>query len=125
RQKTYDAYTAAYAAFPQFFRTPKLLDGLHTALLCYPVVVREDAPFKRADLQEAIEAAGIDTRTIWTGNAARHPFLDGVEWRQPEGGMPEADNVFANGMSLGMSHGLSDQDVQRVCDAITDFASKW
>lgn len=125
RQKTWQAYTDAYAAFPNFFRVPKPLPDLYTAWLCYPVLVREDAPFSRADLQEAIEAEGIDTRTIWTGNAARHPFLNDVEFRQPAAGLPEADRVFTHGMSLGMSHGLSDEDVERVCGAITSFAAQW
>ena len=125
RKQTFAAYTAAYAAFPDFFSTPVETPELDTAWLCYPVMVNSGAPFTRSDLQEAIEDAGIDTRTVWSGNITRHPMMRGVEHRQPPDGLPESDAVFERGMTLGMSHGLTDAEVQRVADAIADFAGKW
>ncbi len=74
RKATFAAFSAAYGAHPEFFTTPVELDGLDTAWLCYPVMINENAPpFTRSDLQEAIEADGIDTRTVWSGNVTRHP----------------------------------------------------
>ena len=125
RKEIFQQYTAAYGAFPDLFTTPVELDGLDTAWLCYPVMVNADAPFSRSDLQEAIEAAGIDTRTVWSGNVTRHPMMAGVNYRQPEGGLPVADEVFERGMTLGMSHALSDAEVGRIGDAIHTFASRW
>ncbi|MEO9138050.1 MAG: DegT/DnrJ/EryC1/StrS family aminotransferase [Jatrophihabitans sp.] len=125
RKETFAAYTAAYAAFPDLFTTPVETPELDTAWLCYPVMVNAGAPFTRSDLQESLEAAGIDTRTVWSGNITRHPMMSGVTFRQPEEGLPEADAVFERGMTLGMSHGLTDPEVQRIADAIADFARKW
>ncbi|QKG19952.1 DegT/DnrJ/EryC1/StrS family aminotransferase [Actinomadura verrucosospora] len=123
RREIFDAYTAAYAAYPDFFTTPRQTAGLDTAWLCYPVLVNEDAPFSRSDLQEAIEADGIDTRTVWSGNITRHPMMAGVEHRVPEDGLPAADAVFERGMTLGMSHGLTDEHVTRITESIHRFAS--
>lgn len=125
RRKTFAAYTAAYGAYPELFSTPIETDGLDTAWLCYPMTVNADAPFTRSDLQEFIEGQGIDTRTVWSGNITRHPMMSGVEHRVPADGLPEADAVFERGMTLGMSHGLSDDEVTRVTDAIHAFAAKW
>lgn len=125
RRKTFAEFTAAYGAYPEFFRTPVETDGLDTAWLCYPVTVTADAPFSRSDLQEFVEAQGIDTRTVWSGNITRHPMMAGVEHRVPDEGLPEADAVFERGMTLGMSHGLSDEEVTRVTGAIHAFAAKW
>ena len=125
RAQIFDAFTAAYGAYPDFFSTPVQTDGLHTAWLCYPVMVNADAPFTRSDLQEALEAAGIDTRTVWSGNITRHPMMNEVTFRQPEAGLPEADAVFERGMTLGMSHGLSDTEVARITDAIGAFADRY
>ena len=74
---------------------------------------------------EEYEGAGIDTRTVWSGNITRHPMMAGVTHRIPEGGLPVADEVFQRGMTLGMSHGLSDAEVGRIAQAIHDFASRW
>jgi CDP-6-deoxy-D-xylo-4-hexulose-3-dehydrase len=125
RKESFAAYTTAYAAFPDFFTTPVETSELDTAWLCYPVMVNAGAPFTRSDLQEALETAGIDTRTVWSGNITRHPMMRGVEYRQPAQGLPEADAVFARGMTLGMSHGLTDAEVRRIADAIVDFAGRF
>ncbi|MFI0368877.1 DegT/DnrJ/EryC1/StrS family aminotransferase [Actinomadura sp. 1N219] len=123
RREIFDAYTAAYAAYPAFFTPPRQTAGLDTAWLCYPVMVDADAPFSRGDLQEAMEADGIDTRTVWSGNITRHPMMAGVEHRVPDGGLPVADAVFERGMTLGMSHGLTDEHVTRIVESIHRFAS--
>ncbi|QDQ96129.1 DegT/DnrJ/EryC1/StrS family aminotransferase [Tomitella fengzijianii] len=125
RKETWAAYTAAYAEFPEFFTTPVEQSGLDTAWLCYPVMVNADAPFTRSDLQEALEGDGIDTRTVWSGNLLRHPMMSGVEHRQPPEGLPETDAVFERGMTLGMSHGLTDAEVKRVAESIRRFAESF
>ncbi len=123
RQETFAAYTAAYAKHPEFFTVPRETEGLTTAWLCYPMLINADAPFTRSELQEAIESAGIDTRTVWSGNVTRHPMMDGVEHRVPEEGLPNADAVFERGMTLGMSHGLTDAEVAHIGAAIDAFAT--
>ncbi|WP_430331705.1 DegT/DnrJ/EryC1/StrS family aminotransferase [Rhodococcus sp. ACT016] len=125
RHEIFDAFTAAFGAYPSLFRLPKPLAGFYTAWLCYPVTVREDAGFARSDLQESLEGAGIDTRTVWSGNVTRHPMMKNVEYRIPEGGLPFADEVFERGMSLGMSHGMTDEELDHVVASIHAFASKF
>ncbi|EGD53571.1 DegT/DnrJ/EryC1/StrS family aminotransferase [Gordonia neofelifaecis] len=124
RKEIFARFTEAYAQFPDFFTTPRQTAELDTAWLCYPVLVNEDAPFSRSDLQESLEAAGIDTRTVWSGNITRHPMMSKVAYRAPEDGLPGADAVFARGMTLGMSHGLEDRHVDRIAEAIADFAKE-
>ena len=51
------------------------------------------------------------------------PF--GVQHRLPDDGLPVADAVFERGMTLGMSHGLDDREVERVAEAIRSFARKY
>jgi CDP-6-deoxy-D-xylo-4-hexulose-3-dehydrase len=118
RAEIFAAFHAAFGSYPSLFRLPRQLPDFHTAWLCYPVLVREDAGFTRADLQESLEAAGIDTRTVWSGNITRHPMMRGIEFRQPVGGLPNADEVFRRGMSLGMSHGMSDEELRHVVASI-------
>lgn len=124
RKATWQAYTEAYNRFPQFFTTPVETEGLDTAWLCYPVMINADAPFTRSDLQEHLDACGIDTRTVWSGNITRHPMMAGVEHVVPADGLPEADAVFERGMTLGMSHGLPPEHVARIADAIASMAEK-
>ncbi|QNS07681.1 DegT/DnrJ/EryC1/StrS family aminotransferase [Streptomyces xanthii] len=125
RAEIFEAFTNAFGAYPTLFSLPRQLPDWHTAWLCYPVTVRTDAGFARGDLQESLESAGIDTRTVWSGNITRHPMMRGVEHRVPEGGLPEADAVFERGMSLGMSHGTTDEELDHVVASIHAFASRF
>ena len=125
RAQILDAFNGAFGAYPTLFRLPRQLEGFHTAWLCYPVTVREDAGFTRSDLQESLENADIDTRTVWSGNVTRHPMMRGVEHRVPDGGLPHADEVFERSMSLGMSHGMSDEEIDHVVASIHAFASRY
>jgi CDP-4-dehydro-6-deoxyglucose reductase, E1 len=124
RAEIFTAYSEAFGAYPRYFSLPRQLPEFHTAWLCYPVLVREDAGFARSDLQEFLEAAGIDTRTVWSGNITRHPMMRGVEYRVPERGLPNADAVFERGMSLGMSHGMTDDELAHVVNSIHEFAAQ-
>ncbi|MEV0700287.1 DegT/DnrJ/EryC1/StrS family aminotransferase [Saccharopolyspora sp. NPDC050389] len=124
RAEIFDAFSAAFGSYPTLFSLPRQLADFHTAWLCYPVLVKPDAGFTRSDLQESLEAAGIDTRTVWSGNVTRHPMMRGVEFRQPREGLPVADEVFERGMSLGMSHGTTQEELDHVVASIHAFASR-
>jgi CDP-4-dehydro-6-deoxyglucose reductase, E1 len=121
RQRTFGLYSAYLASRDRYFVPPRQTDGLETAWLSYCFQVRPDAGFSRADLQAGLSERGIDTRTVWTGNAARQPMMKGIAFRQPEGGLPNADAVMQYGVLLSCSHSLSDDDVAFVCSQIDDF----
>jgi len=125
RAEIFEAFNGAFGSYPWLFRLPKQNPDFHTAWLCYPITVREDAGFARSDLQEHLESVGIDTRTVWSGNVTRHPMMRDVEYRVPVDGLPNADEVFARGMSLGMSHGMSDEELNHVVKSIHEFAGRF
>ncbi len=121
RQRNFQLYSSFLAARSRFFVPPRQTDELETAWLSYCFQVRPDAGFSRADLQAGLSERGIDTRTVWTGNAARQPMMKGVPYRQPEGGLPNADAVMQYGVLLSCSHSLSDDDIAFVCSQIDHF----
>lgn len=121
RRKNFDVYTAFLREHPEAFVPPRQLEGLETAWLCYGLLVADGAGFERPDLQEHLESANIDTRTIWSGNITRHPMMDGVRYRVPEDGLPNADRVMRQGMLLPCSHGLTDAELDYVCEQLGTF----
>ena len=125
RAEIFQAFNDAFGAYPDLFTLPRQLKEFHTAWLCYPVLISESAGFTRSDLQESLEGAGIDTRTVWSGNVTRHPMMRGVEHRVPNDGLPNADIVFERGMSLGMSHGTTEEELNHVVASIHAFASQF
>jgi CDP-6-deoxy-D-xylo-4-hexulose-3-dehydrase len=121
RRRNFDLYTEFIRAHQDRFVVPRQLDGLETAWLCYPITIRPDAGFERAELQQYLDQRQVDTRTIWTGNATRQPMMKGVSFRTPPGGLPHADEVMVGGMILPCSHALTDTDVEYVIAQVDGF----
>ena len=72
-----------------------------------------------------MESHGIDTRMVWTGNAARQPAFGHRPFRPPEGGLPNADRVMEYGLILPNNHSLTDADCDYIGETIEGFlASK-
>jgi CDP-6-deoxy-D-xylo-4-hexulose-3-dehydrase len=124
RQRSFSQYCELLGRHPDRFVAPRQTTGLDTAWLSFVFLLRPDAGFDRSDLQSALETVGIDTRTVWTGNAARQPMMRGVEFRVPKSGLPNADAVMERGMLIPMSHALGDDDIAYVCDQIEAFLAQ-
>ena len=122
RQRHFARYTEFFRARTDRFVAARQTEGLDTAWLCYPLLVRDTAGFHRSDLQEHLDRCNIDTRTVWTGNVTRQPMMHGVRHRQPAAGLPNADRVMASGMVLPASHGNTDDEISYVMRCIDEFA---
>ena len=121
RRRNFDRYTEFFGGHTDRFVLPRPLADLETAWLGYPLVIRPDAGFARADLQRFLDERGVDTRTIWTGNVTRQPMLRGTEVRVPPNGLPNADEVMARGVLLPLSHALDDAAMDDVCAHVDEF----
>jgi len=70
----------------------------------------------RAKLLRCLEENGIQTRVCFAGNITRHPA-----YRSLFQEFPEADRMMREGFLLGAHHGLSTEDIDRVCANILKF----
>jgi CDP-4-dehydro-6-deoxyglucose reductase, E1 len=123
RRRNFDRYTEYFGRHDDRFTLPRQLDALETAWLGYPLMIRPNAGFERAELQRFLDERGVDTRTIWTGNVARQPMLRGVDVRVPPGGLPNADAVMERGVLLPLSHALDDEALDYVTEQVDEFVA--
>ncbi len=121
RRRNFDRYTTFFGQHADRFVLPRQLADLDTAWLGYPLLIRPDAGFERADLQQFLDGRGIDTRTIWSGNVTRQPMLRGAEVRVPPSGLPNADVVMERGVLLPLSHALDDGALDFVTEQVDEF----
>jgi CDP-6-deoxy-D-xylo-4-hexulose-3-dehydrase len=89
--------------------TPK---GFHS-WFGFPVTVRGNAPFARAEIASALEAAHIETRPIICGNIARQPAMRLYPHRV-QGDLAHASAVMENSFSFGIHQDVDDA----ACDYI-------
>lgn len=120
RQRNFTRYHEFFSQHPEHFDPPAQLDELNTAWLSFPFVIRPDSGLVRSTFQAELESRGIDTRMVWTGNVTRQPMMRGVEYRADPTGYPNADRVMEHALLLPCNHFLTDDDVDFVCQAVTD-----
>jgi CDP-4-dehydro-6-deoxyglucose reductase, E1 len=121
RQRNFDLYTEWFTGHGDVFQPPRQLEGLDTAWLCYPVMIRSEAGIARAEVQEYLDSHDVDTRTVWTGNVARQPMMRGATFRLPESGLPNADRIMERAFLLPCNHGMGDSDVTYVVEQLEGF----
>lgn len=125
RQRNFAAQRAFFAQYEHWFILPGELDEVHTGWLAFPLIVRDDAPFSRRDLQIFLEQRNIQTRTVFTGNILRQPAFKGIRRRETPGGYPNADRVMRHGMLIACHHGLSQRELDYMHEQFRAFAAKW
>ena len=124
RERNFARQLAFFSEFEELFVLPRQMPDSVTGWLAFPFIVRDEAPFIRRDLQIHLEKAGIQTRTVFTGNILRQPGFAGVEHREVPGGYPNADRVMRGGMLLGCHHGLTDAQLDYVHERTREFLAR-
>jgi len=70
----------------------------------------------RLELLHFLEARDVQTRVCFAGNITRHPA-----WRNFLQEFDGADHVMKDGFLLGAHHGMGPEQVDYVCDLLTEF----
>jgi len=124
RQRSYELTRAHFARHEDLFVLPRLTEGVETGWHMFPVIIRPDSGIRRAGFQQWMESHGIDTRMVWTGNAARQPAFRDEPHRTPADGLPNADRVMEWGVVLPNNHSMSDDDSAWIGECLEGFLAE-
>ncbi len=83
-------------------------------------MVRDGAPFSRAEIVQALEEAHIETRNLFCGNLLRHPAYEGIEHRVA-GSLENSDVITERTFFLGVYPGLTSSMVRHILGTIDRF----
>jgi len=89
----------------------------------FPVGVREDAPFTRNALIEALESRKVGTRLLFGGNLVRQPAYQEVKYRVA-GELKITDYVMRNVFWIGVYPGLTEPMLDHIVGAFSVFMGK-
>jgi CDP-6-deoxy-D-xylo-4-hexulose-3-dehydrase len=124
RRRNFDRLLTHFSKRPELFVCPRTLPGLETGWHMFAFLIRPGSGLRRASLQAHMEAAGVDTRMVWSGNVLRQPAFAKIRHRARPGGYPNADRVMEHGLVIPCHHGMGDDDVDYVCDVLDRFVEK-
>lgn len=86
----------------------------------FPLGVREDAPFTRNALIEALESRKIGTRLLFGGNLVRQPAYQEAKYRVAAD-LKVTDYVMRNVFWIGVYPGLTEPMLDHIVDAFSVF----
>jgi CDP-4-dehydro-6-deoxyglucose reductase, E1 len=105
----------------EFLILPEATQGADPAWFGFLITVREQAPFPRNQLIQALHKRGISTRNLFSGNLVRQPYMKGLRYRVV-GDLKNTDRVMNQTFWIGVYPGLSDAHIDYALEAIHDFA---
>jgi CDP-6-deoxy-D-xylo-4-hexulose-3-dehydrase len=121
RKRNFDLLAAHFATRPDVFVLPRTTPDVDTGWHMFPIMIRPESGVRRAAFQQHMEAAGVDTRMVWTGNATRQPAFANVPHRIAPGGLANADRVMETGLILPCNHAIDDDGIAYICETVEAF----
>ncbi len=121
RQRNFALLTEFFERHPDVFVLPRLTPGIETGWHMFPVMIRPESGVRRAAFQQHMEAAGVDTRMVWTGNVTRQPAFADVAFRVAPGGLANADTVMETGLILPCNHAIDDDGCAYIAETAQTF----
>ena len=123
RQDNFEELSKFFHKYEQFFVLPKENDSCSTGWLAYPLIVKEDSPFNRTELQVFLENRNIQTRVVFTGNILRQPGFKDIDCRGEANDFVNTDLVMRNGILLACHHGLTTDMKTHLFESLELFLS--
>ncbi len=95
---------------------------------CFPITIKQNAPFKRMQLINYLEQNGIETRLYFGGNILYHQaYKDfvkekfGGNYNKIHERFPDARYVTQHTLFIGVSQIITKQQIKYVCQKLKDF----
>ena len=111
RRKNFSRLSNFFYKYNNYFKLPETFKGTKTPWLAFPLVIKKNKKFNRAQLQIFLEKNNIQTRTIFTGNIMRQPLMQKLKYKKHPNSEKVADDVMENGILIGCHQGLTNSDL--------------
>ena len=125
RQDNFRLHYEFLGQYDQFFDLPIQNPNSETAWLAFPMVVKDNAPFSRTELQIFLENRKIQTRVVFTGNILRQPGYKDIKCIGKADDFINADRVMIGGILLALHHGLTGEMMDHIHTSISLFLEQY
>ncbi len=122
RDRNFNALTQFFTKYEDYFHIPYLIKNAKTNWLAYPLTIRKEAPFTRYDLLKHLEAKGIQTRVLFSGNITRHPvYKQNVFLWRAGSTFNVADFIMSNSFLIGCHNGMGKTEIKYIAETFEEF----
>mgnify|MGYP001559706563 CR=1 FL=1 len=101
-----DYWNKELSAYSEYLALARAPEASRHAWFLYPMMVKPNAPFTRAELVKHLESKGVETRPILAGNIAEQPVMRMINHRKV-GDLPASRAIMRRGLCVGIHHGVT------------------
>ena len=109
--------------YKKYFILPKPEENSEPSWFGFPILVKESAPFTRAEIVRYLEENKIATRMLFGGNLTKQPAYKDIEYKIFES-LENTDLVMNNLFWVGVYPGLTVKKLNYVIEVIDKFIEK-
>ncbi len=124
RRKNFDTIKEGLSGLEKYFIFPEKTERSEPSWFGFFLIVKENAPFSRNDLSQYLEASGIQTRNLFSGNLTRHPAFESLEINKDYRIIAKLTNtdIFMNdALWIGVYPGMTEDKLDYMVLIIREF----
>ena len=106
RKRNFKFMYSVFEKYSEYFILPQAKKYSHPSWFGFPVLVKKNAQFKRADIVSYLEENKIATRMLFGGNLLKQPAYKNIKYRLA-GSLTNTDLVMHNLFWIGVYPGLT------------------
>ena len=122
RNKNFFYHKNFFEKLDNYFLTPKILKGVYTNFLAYPIIFKKNNKIKRKQFQIFLEKNNIQTRPIFSGNILRHPAFRRLSSKTNRiSSFINSDYIMKHGLLIGCHQGLDKKNIDYIHKIILKY----
>jgi len=129
RKRNYKLLFDIYEKYEKFFFLPRARAKCDPAWFAFPLTIRKDAPFKRAEIIDFLEDAKIQTRPYFAGNIMLQPAYKDLNLimndDEIKNNYPVATHVTTHTFFHGTSPVITEEQIAYIGTIVDEFMSKY
>ena len=124
RRRNYQLLFDIYAKYEEFFHLPRAQAKSDPSWFAFPLTVRKDAPFTRADIVDYLEENLIQTRPYFAGNIMLQPaYSHLMDPKRARDDFPNATHAMTHTYFHGTSPVITPEQIAYIGKQVDGFMS--
>ena len=123
RKKNFKFLFGKLKKYEKYFTLPQATDNSEPSWFGFPILVKEDAPFTRAEIVNYLEENKIATRMLFGGNLTKQPAYQDIKYRML-GSLENTDLAMNNLFWIGVYPGITGRKLNYILKVFREFLEK-
>ena len=120
RRKNFTSLYELFKKYEKYFILPQPEKNSKPCWFGFPILVKEAAPFTRAEIVNYLEENKIATRMLFGGNLTKQPAYQNIKYRV-FGSLKNTDLVMNNLFWIGVYPGITKEKLKYIAAVVNNF----